>query len=648
MVDPSPPPPGPPAPLATRLADLYAALARAADEAAILTAVAAACGPYGVAELRLAHILCDERGRPREGERIARWPDDPEPARARRVPVAELPLAHLWLRGTGDPITVRDLEADPRVDPATRGRLDVLRAVTIVPLRDERLGAWQGVLFLGWTEPHTPEPEEQFFVGALVRAVTAAVATRRTLQAHADALAETHILYSASAEINQARSIPALLDVLGTAAASHGAARAWLLTVEDDPDARPERGLAAIASLTLEAAWPTPLPPPDPAAGPPRYGVATHPLLDVWQREGLIPVYITDIADDRRFDAASRSVAMVVGVRGIVLLPLAWRGRFAAVAVLGWTGPHAVRLGEQRLYAAVARQAAVVLDNRILLAQARRALDEHSQRRATLETLLDNLPVGVFVNDAATGQHLLRNRAGVALVGDLERHLNAPPRVLHSGTDRPAEPGELTAARAARTARLATGEFDLVRTDGTRVTVDAISVPMFDERGQVARVVSVFQDISERRRADRERARMQDDLVRLQAAALAERGAPLIPVADEILVLPVVGAVDSHRGHLIRETLVALGGRARVRAAILDLTGVRDLDAAAADALLGAARALRLRGVRPILTGLSPGAALALTNLEVDLRDVPIAATLQAAIVQAEALLRRPVPEASP
>lgn len=635
MVEPSP---AAPAPLATRLADLYVALARAADDPAILAAVAAACRPYGLAELRLVYVLSDERGRPREGERVARWPDEDD-ARARRVPLGELPLANLWLRGAAEPLAVADLDHDPRVDPAARARLGGLGAVTVVPLRDDRLGAWQGVLYLGWSAPHGAGPEEEFVVGALVPAVTAAVSARRTLQAHADALAETHTLYGASAEINQAHGLPDLLRVLGRAAAAHGSTRAWLFSVDDDPETRPQRGPAATTTLTLEAAWPDP---PDPATAA-RHDVAAHPLVELWQREGLVPVHVADVADDRRLDPASRGLAAALGLRSATVLPLAWRGRFVAVIVLAWPEVHAVRPGEQRLYAALARQAAVVLDNRLLLAQARRALAEHRERRGTLEALLGNLPVGVFVHDAATGEAVLRNRAADALTSEL-----ADPGVLRCDSDLPAAPDEHTVARAARSARLATGEFDLLHRSGRRTTVDVVSVPMFDERGQVARVVSVYHDISEARRADRERARLQDDLVRLQAAALAERGAPLIPVADEILVMPIVGSVDPQRGHLILETLVGLGGRTRARVAILDLTGARDLDAAAADALVGAARALRLRGVRSILSGVRPEAAAVLTAVGVDLHDLPVAATLQAAIARAEALLRPPVPEASP
>ena len=635
MPDPSPPShlvlpdagPRDPPTLAVRLADLYQGLARAGDEPEILAAVARAFGPHGVGELRLVYLNCDERGRPREGETVARWPAPAAPQPLRRVPATQLPLAHLWLHYPDDPHWIADLATDPRVDEATRTDLAHLRSLAAIPLRDDRLGTWQGVLFLGWHAPHILTSEQHCCARALVQAVTAAVTARRTLQAHADALAETNTLYTASAELNQAASIPGLLHVLASTAAAHGATRAWLLTVDDEPDGRPHW-------LTLQATWP---PEPEPAA-PARFPATALPLVEMWLREGLVPAYFHDISDDRRIDPATRAHALALAVRGAVALPLAWRGRWTAIVVLAWPAPHTTRPGEQRLYTAVARQAAVALDNRLLLAQAQQALREHRRERSTLATLLDNLPVGVVVSDPIDGATHLLNRAGLELTRDL-----ASPGIFHVGTDTPVDPEHHPGTRAARTLRPVTAEFEFVYRDNSRRVIDAVSTPILGERGQPTRIVSVFQDVTARRLADRERARLQDDLIRLQAAALAERGAPLIPVSDEILVMPIVGAVDHDRGHQILETLVNLGGRTRVRVAILDLTGVPELDVAAADAILGAAKALRLRGALPILTGFNPASAAALTNLGLDLRGFTVCATLQAALAEATALTRRPV-----
>lgn len=130
-----------------------------------------------------------------------------------------------------------------------------------------------------------------------------------------------------------------------------------------------------------------------------------------------------------------------------------------------------------------------------------------------------------------------------------------------------------------------------------------------------------------------ERSRGHNEaLLRLQAEALAERSTPLIPVRDDLLVLPLIGTIDAERGRQVLEALTHLGGRTHVRAAILDLTGVRALDAAAASMLLAAARAARLRGVHPVVTGIQPAAAAALVGEGADFTGIEVCPTLQDAI----------------
>jgi anti-anti-sigma regulatory factor len=134
----------------------------------------------------------------------------------------------------------------------------------------------------------------------------------------------------------------------------------------------------------------------------------------------------------------------------------------------------------------------------------------------------------------------------------------------------------------------------------------------------------------------------QSELLRVQEAALAERSTPLIPLRDDLLILPLVGTVDAGRGAQILETLVGLGGRVGVRVAIVDVTGVRRLDAAAATVLISAARALRLRGVSAVLTGIQPAAAMTLADLGLDLAGVTLCRTLQDGVALADReLLRR-------
>ena len=110
---------------------------------------------------------------------------------------------------------------------------------------------------------------------------------------------------------------------------------------------------------------------------------------------------------------------------------------------------------------------------------------------------------------------------------------------------------------------------------------------------------------------------------------------------EGIAVADNPGTIDEARGQQIMETLVGLGGHRRVRVAILDVTGAGTLDARGAHALVGAARALRLRGAVPVLTGFSADTAAALTAQGIDLSGLIVRRSLQAGIAHARALLVR-------
>lgn len=147
------------------------------------------------------------------------------------------------------------------------------------------------------------------------------------------------------------------------------------------------------------------------------------------------------------------------------------------------------------------------------------------------------------------------------------------------------------------------------------------------------------------RHESEQRERLQAETVR-QAEALVALSMPLIPISDEVLVLPVIGAVDGERLGQIQATLLGGVERQRARTVILDLTGVALIDEAGAAGLLEATRMLGLLGVGSIITGISPEIAQTLVGLGARLDHLGTYSTLQEAI--AAALLRAPAPRRLP
>ncbi len=113
---------------------------------------------------------------------------------------------------------------------------------------------------------------------------------------------------------------------------------------------------------------------------------------------------------------------------------------------------------------------------------------------------------------------------------------------------------------------------------------------------------------------------------------ITELSLPVIPVAHDILVVPLVGALDSARaGLLLQRVLAQIEGRA-ARTVILDVTGLPIIDSQVARSLLTTAQAARLLGAGAILVGIRPEVAQALVSLGVDLAELRAYATLEQAL----------------
>ncbi len=120
---------------------------------------------------------------------------------------------------------------------------------------------------------------------------------------------------------------------------------------------------------------------------------------------------------------------------------------------------------------------------------------------------------------------------------------------------------------------------------------------------------------------------------------LRQVSTPLVPVMDGILVMPIVGDLDSRRASQVMEKLLEGVTREAADIVILDITGVALLDTSVANALVQAARAVRLLGAEALLVGITPEVAQTVVGLGVDLSALTTRGDLQSGI--AYALSRR-------
>ncbi|NUQ79272.1 MAG: PAS domain S-box protein [Polyangiaceae bacterium] len=182
------------------------------------------------------------------------------------------------------------------------------------------------------------------------------------------------------------------------------------------------------------------------------------------------------------------------------------------------------------------------------------------------------------------------------------------------------------------------GEAEIITMRGTRVPVSLSVSTMFGSSGALSAVVCVARDISERKRIEAERARLEEALKK-QARAMLEMSTPLVPVGEGIVAMPLVGAIDRGRAQQILQELLRGIAAHRASVAIVDVTGVAGVDTEVAGAIVRAVQAARLIGARVILTGIRPEVASTLTSMNIDLEGVVTRATLKSGIAFAQALL---------
>lgn len=135
----------------------------------------------------------------------------------------------------------------------------------------------------------------------------------------------------------------------------------------------------------------------------------------------------------------------------------------------------------------------------------------------------------------------------------------------------------------------------------------------------------LISDLGEEVRQSQGRANdLQDklDLIEKQRQAIEELSTPIIKIWDQVLVLPLIGALDTRRSQHLTESLLTEIAATQSRVAILDITGVPTVDSAVANHLLKTVASVKLLGAECVVTGIRPEVAQTIVHLGVDLTAV--------------------------
>lgn len=128
----------------------------------------------------------------------------------------------------------------------------------------------------------------------------------------------------------------------------------------------------------------------------------------------------------------------------------------------------------------------------------------------------------------------------------------------------------------------------------------------------------------------------RERVIRQQQSAIRELSTPVLKVREQLLILPIIGALDAARARQLTEQLLRGIRENRAKVVVIDITGVPSIDMTVANHLVQAVRASGLMGARVIITGLSADIAQTLVNLGVDLSMMQSVGDLQGGIEEAE------------
>jgi len=168
------------------------------------------------------------------------------------------------------------------------------------------------------------------------------------------------------------------------------------------------------------------------------------------------------------------------------------------------------------------------------------------------------------------------------------------------------------------------GEGWRLRKDGSRFWANVVISPVRDENGEHIGFVKLARDLTERVERERLLQRQRDEILELST--------PVMQIWDRVLVLPIIGTLDSVRAARLTENLLQRIATDQAAIVILDISGVPMIDTAVAQHLFKTIQGAQLMGAQSIISGVRPETAQAMVHLGIDIGTVRSRSTLRDAL----------------
>lgn len=114
-----------------------------------------------------------------------------------------------------------------------------------------------------------------------------------------------------------------------------------------------------------------------------------------------------------------------------------------------------------------------------------------------------------------------------------------------------------------------------------------------------------------------------------QATLIRELSAPVITLTNNVGLLPLIGEIDTTRAKSLMESTLTQSVQAGINTLILDLSGVVMVDTMVAHQIFKLMDALKLLGIRSVMTGIRPEVAQTAVQLGLDFTGIMTGGNLQ-------------------
>jgi PAS domain S-box-containing protein len=404
-----------------------------------------------------------------------------------QIPVAGNELTAEVLR-TRRGVVVADVDTNPLAAPV-REMLQAqgVRVLAVLPMLvgNEVIGT-VGMDIL--SEHKTITDDMRRLAETIIFQAAAAIQNARLFSQTEAALQEVQTLFDISARLNAATTLTEAVMAASAPALAVGALSGTLFKFELDAAGEP-----AMVELVATTA-PAPIIP----IGT-RFDLAQMPSAQLRLATGEGVLLVEDVTTEERLDLAFRQNLLQTGTRACVFMTLAVGNRQLGSLLIRWSEPHPFTESDRRLYLSIATQTASVVDSLLLLDEVQSRAMELQETTGFLDSVIENLPVMLFVKDAEDLRFVRWNRAGSEITGypqeafigkndydffgpeEADYYTAKDREVLASGTvvDIPDEPIQTV--------------HQGVRTLHTR------KVPILDSEGKPRYLLGISEDITERR-----------------------------------------------------------------------------------------------------------------------------------------------------